>query len=84
MDGGVADDALAFVGFLFGGFELGLDEGNEVASGGEEGPGGGEYFCQGYEGEVEDDEAVGIAGEVTGLEVAGVGLFEVGDAGVVP
>ena len=33
VDVGVADDPFAFVGFLFGGFELGLDQGDEVASG---------------------------------------------------
>ena len=75
MDGGIADDALAFVGFLLGRLKLGFDEGDEVASGGEEGPGGGEDFFEGDEGEVEDDEGVKVMGEVTRLEVAGVRLL---------
>lgn len=33
MDGGVADDALAFVCLLLGGLELGFDEGDKVALG---------------------------------------------------
>src|SRR5690606_29884145 len=31
----------------------------------------------------DDNEVVGIAGEVAGLEVAGVGFFEICDAGIV-
>ena len=84
VDGGVADDALAFVCFLFGRFELGFDEGDEMACGSEELPGGGEDLFEGDEREVEDDEGVLVVGEVAGLEVAGVGLFQVGDAGVIP
>lgn len=81
--GGVADDALAFVCFLFGGFELGFDEGDEEGAGFEERPDVGEYFGLGDEGDVHHGDVVSGFGEECGIELAGVDAFEVGYAWVV-
>lgn len=82
VDGGVADDSGGFVRLGFLRFELGFDECDEVAAGGESRPGGGEGLGERDEGEVHDDERVVGAGEGVCGEGAGVDFFEVGHARV--
>lgn len=82
LDGGIADDAAAFVDFGFAGFELRLHERDECAIGTEERPDGGEDGFQGDERKVHHDEIEVAAREVGGGEMAGVDFFEIGDASV--
>ena len=78
-DGGVADDA--FGGVFAAGFELGLDEGDQEAAGGEAGGHRREDELQGDEGDVGAAE-LGDLGEVGGGEVAAVELLFAPHAGV--
>lgn len=83
VDGGVADDAFAFVCLLFGGLKLGFDEGDEVALGLQERPDMGEDLGLGDEGDVHHYDVVVGLGEEVGGDLACVDALKVRNAGVV-
>jgi hypothetical protein len=84
LHGGVADDPAALVHLGFAGLELWFHECDQGPTGTQQGPDGREHRFQRDERKVHHDGLVGGARQGAGREMAGVDLFEVGDARIGP